>query len=117
MTGPSTQLRLDAVARLGEIAGYPTLNLDLTLSRTDSVQVLCRQALRAAVGDELLIDEVRRLAPLVGGRAWVLDDAVLEGGHLPARTPERLPSGAPATGDIDLHALLTEEGLLDVPTP
>lgn len=79
MAESAAQLRRDAVARIGQIAGYDDrLDVDLTIAR-GSLQVLARQALRAAAGDEGLLDEVRDLARLVGRDVVPIVDATHEG--------------------------------------
>jgi len=97
----ATELRQNAVARLAEIAGYDErLSIDGTLARRDAVQVLIRQALRASAADELLLGEVRELAAIAGGKAWVLDDAIHETG-LPEPTPTERVSLAEFQSIID----------------
>jgi len=83
----ATEVRHDAVARLGEIAGYDErLDVAQVLARKQSVLVLHRQALRAAGTDELLRGEVNELLGIAQGKAWLLDDAIHARG-LPEPTP------------------------------
>ena len=85
----ASELRREAVRRLAFVAGYDErLDVEATLARRPAVDVLVRQALRAAADDELLLDEIRELAPIAGGRAWVLDDALHEARALPEPTPD-----------------------------
>lgn len=77
----AAQVRRDAVARLGEIAGYDErLDVDLTLARPDALQMLVRQALRAAIGNDELLDEIRTLHPIGRDRASAVIDAQHAGG-------------------------------------
>lgn len=86
--GTASELRRNAAARLAEIAGYDErFSIEATLERRSSVQVLIRKALRASIGDELLTGEIRELAAIVGGKAWVLDDAIHDETGLPEPTP------------------------------
>jgi hypothetical protein len=91
-------MRLQAVARLAEIAGYDHLDPEATLARKPAVEILIRHALHCAstglprstyrmeplpeapVRNELLEAEVRELGGVALGRAWLLDDAVYAGG-------------------------------------
>jgi len=101
----ATEMRHDAVARLAEIAGYDErLDVDKTLARKQAVEVLIRQALRKATGDELMLGEVRELGGVALGRAWLLDDAIHERG---------LPEATPATARMTLEEFdqVVEEAL------
>lgn len=92
MAESAAQLRRDAVVRLGEIAGYDDrLDVDLTLARPDALQVLVRQALRAAAGDEPLLEEVRRLFPIGRGETVPVVDATHEGAEIHDQVDEAAP--------------------------
>ena len=81
MSATAAQVRRDAVARLGDIAGYDDrLDVDLTLARPDALQMLVRQALREASGDDELLDEIRTLFPIGRDRASAVIDAQQAGG-------------------------------------
>lgn len=81
-------LRHAAVRRLGDVAGYDErLDIGLTLARPRAVEILYRQALRKARGDELLVEEVEKLVNVARGRPAALDDALHELNGLPERTP------------------------------
>lgn len=88
MTTSAAELRRQAVRRMADVAGYDErLNVELTLARPKAVQILIRQACRASYGDELLYGEVRELAAIAGGKAWILDDAIHVRG-MPEPTPD-----------------------------
>lgn len=109
MAESAAQMRREAVARLAEIAGYDhRLDVGLTLARSEALQVLVRQALKAAAGDQLLLEEVRMLHPVGRGDAVALDDAIHQHG-LPEATPTRTPAdaGDPSTTE-DLATVLQE---------
>jgi hypothetical protein len=76
----AVDLRHDAVARLAEISAQPLVDVRLVLARPRTIDLLYRQALRSAAGDELLLAEVRQLLDVAKGRATPLIDAVHEGG-------------------------------------
>ena len=84
----ATQTRIEAIARLGDIAGHPSLDPQLVMSRPNAIDLIYRQALRASIGQELQLDEVRALYPIARGRATPLVDAVGDG--LPEQTRVRL---------------------------
>ncbi len=89
MTTLAKDLRREAIARLAELAGYDErLDVDKTLARRPAVKVLCRQALKASVGDQLLLSEVRELDRIVAGGAHDLIDAVLAHG-MPEQVQQR----------------------------
>lgn len=106
MTTSAKQLRRDAVRRLADIAGYDhRLDVDLTLARGNAVQVLIRQALKVAVGNELLLEEVRMLAPILS-RSWAAGHDATHVHGLPEATPD--PDQPPPISLDDLQAVLTE---------
>lgn len=85
----ATETRLQAIARLAEIAGHPSTDPRLVLSRPNAIDFLYRQALRASIGEETQLDEVRALYDVARGRTTPLVDAVL-GDGLPDETRTRL---------------------------
>jgi hypothetical protein len=108
MPESAAQLRRDAVRRIGDIAGYDDrLDVALTIARPNALHVLVRQALKAAAGDELLLDEVRALFPIGAGKADHLDDAIHVHG-LPEPTPDRTNPAADAGPTEDLASVLQE---------
>lgn len=112
MTESAAQLRRDAVARIAEIAGYDLdrLNVDLVLARGDSLQVLVRQALRKATGDQLLLEEIALLFPIGRGQAVALDDAIHQHG-LPQPTPTSQAATDGPTMSLDELAQVLQETL------
>jgi hypothetical protein len=106
MTESAAQLRREAVARIGDIAGFPSppMDVDLVLARPHNLRWLIRRALGEASPDRLLLEEVALLAPVAQGHAHALDDAIHQHG-LPQRTPDR---DAPSMTTEDLARVLEE---------
>jgi hypothetical protein len=84
----ATETRQQAIARMAEISEQPQLDVRLVLARPRTIDLLYRQALRKAAGDELLLGEVCALLDVAKGRATALIDTVYDTG-LPTRTAAR----------------------------